>query len=45
MKRDGVRGGSSSDGVVVPLRDDVGAPLDGEDRMPDSMAMPSVPER
>ncbi len=45
MKRDGVRGGSCSDGVVVPLRDGVGAPVDGDDRMPDSIAMPRVPRR
>jgi hypothetical protein len=43
MKLDGVRGGSSSDGVVVPLSDDSGAPFDGEDRIPERMAVPRVP--
>jgi len=43
MKRDGVRGGSSSDGVVVPLRNGVIDPVAGEDRIPERMAMPRVP--
>ena len=43
MKREGVRGGSSSDGVVVPLVDRAEACSDKEERMPESMAIPRVP--
>lgn len=43
MKRDGVRGGGSSSGAVVPLGDGVGAPAGGADRMPERIAEPRVP--
>lgn len=42
-KRDGVRAGSSSGGVVVPLTDRAGVEEETEERMPESMAMPRVP--
>jgi hypothetical protein len=42
MKWEGVRDGSSSDGVVVPLAD-LAAVEETEERMPESMAMPNVP--
>lgn len=42
IKRDGVREGSSSEGVFVPLADSEGWE-DTEERMPESMAIPSVP--
>jgi len=43
IKRFGVRVGSSSDGVVVPLADRVVVEEKTEERMPESMAIPSVP--
>ena len=42
-KREGVRGGSSSEGVVVPLVERVESCSDREERMPESMAIPRVP--
>lgn len=43
MKREGVRGGSSSEGVVVPLTERAEVCSDKEERIPESMAIPRVP--
>ena len=44
MKRDGVRGGRSSAGVVVPLVERAGVfKEEREERMPERMAIPNVP--
>lgn len=43
MKREGVRGGRSSVGVVVPLVERVEVCSDREERIPESMAIPRVP--
>ena len=43
MKREGVRGGSSSDGVVVPFVGRAEFRSDREESMPESMAIPRVP--
>ena len=44
MNLEGVRGGRSSKGVEVPLNERAGVPTEErEERMPDRMAMPSVP--
>ena len=43
MKREGVRGGSSSEGVEVPLVECAELCSDKEERMPERMAIPRVP--
>ena len=43
MKREGVRGGSSSEGVVVPLVERAEFCSGKEERMPERMAIPRVP--
>lgn len=43
MKRVGVRRGRSSVGIEVPLRDEVEVVFEGEERMPERIAMPRVP--
>lgn len=43
MKREGVRGGCSSDGVVVPLVERADVCSDREERIPERIAMPRVP--
>lgn len=43
MKREGVRGGSSSEGVVVPLVECAEVCSYKEERIPDSIAIPRVP--
>ena len=43
MKWDSLRGGSSSEGVVVPLVERAEVCSDREERMPDNMAIPRVP--
>ena len=43
MKREGVREGSPSEGVVVPLVERAEFCSDKEERMPERMAIPRVP--
>ena len=43
MKREGIREGSSSDGVVVPLVERADVCSDSEESMPESIAIPRVP--
>jgi len=43
MKRVGVRRGRSSVGIEVPLREEVEVVFEGEERMPERIAMPRVP--
>lgn len=43
MKREGVRGGSSSEGVEVPLVERAEVCSESDERMPESMAIPRVP--
>ena len=43
MKRVGVRSEGSSGGVGVPVREDVDLRDEGEERIPERMAIPSVP--
>ena len=43
MKRESMRGGSSSDGVVVPLVERADVCSDSEESMPERIAIPRVP--
>lgn len=43
MKREGVRGGSSSEGVLVPLVERADVRSDREESIPERMAIPRVP--